>query len=140
MKKALAVLFAVVMVVCVLTACGSKTPSGTYVAKTINGKSPIDYFTESFGGDKDTVLSMLGVDEKELNSNLMTMTFKKDGKVTIGGLMMTIEGEGEAEGTWKLDGTKLTITVDDKPEDFKFEKGKIIGTPDEGMEMVFAKK
>ncbi len=162
MKKLIAILLAVMMVITIFVACGKKDdddedetgskiksgektesvekqPSGKYVAKTINGKKPIDYFTEELGEEMDDFIDFYEIDEKKLNTDFMTMDFNKDGTVTITGIMVEMDDEESYDGTWELDGTDLAITINGKSADFKFEKGKITGSPSEGVEIVYEK-
>ncbi len=141
MKKLFAIFFALLMIVGSLAACGKKTLSGTYVLKTVDGKTPLDYLAGEYGVTKDDVLASLGADEKEVNSNLMTMEFRKDGTVAVGGFMETFSGKENRVGTWEL-GKRLVVYLGDETLVFRYEDGKIYGdlSGEGDTEMVFVKK
>ena len=68
-----------------------------------------------------------------ITEDAMGLEIKDDGKFTI-----DFAGDKE-EGTWKLDGSKITLTVDNDPLECDYEDGKI--TMDMGgTTLIFVKK
>ena len=122
-KRMLAVMLAVVLMMSMLVACGSKGGSnaavGTYKLDTIMGMSLADA-AEAFGGSEEEVADMMKIELKD------------GGKLT-----MTVDGE-TGEGEWKLDGEKLTLTVDGEAQEATLKDG-VITMEEEGMSVTFKK-
>lgn len=122
MKKTLVLLLAAIMLVGVFAACAAPDPTGNYTIKTINGKTPIDYFKEEAEADDIdivTLLSFIGLTEDKLNE-FMTMTIEKGGKATI-----TVFGEDPDEATWELKGSTLYLTADGETQELEYKNGTI---------------
>ena len=114
-------MLAAVLLLGVLTACGSKTDPnvGVYKVESLMGMT-VEEFAEMLGEDVETT------------KDFMSIELKADGKATF-----TTEGEVE-EVTWKLEGDKLTLTADGDTLEGTLKDGKItLGL--EGEEIVLAK-
>ena len=122
MKRIVSIALVILMVASLFVACsgsGSASPEGVYKIKTINGQSMKAYFAEMFGSTEDEVDSLLKLAGIENIDEYMTFTLKKDGVFTA-----TVMGEEET-GTWKLDGEKLTLTIEEDPMECTFKNGEI---------------
>jgi uncharacterized lipoprotein YehR (DUF1307 family) len=119
MKKKLALLFALVMVCAtMLTACGG----GSKLA------------------DTTWTLTSVSVDDVEVTAEQMDETF--------GESIITFEdnsvckanfGGSEGEGTWKLDGDKVTITIDEEDMEAVLSDSELVMDL-YGTKMTFTKK
>lgn len=152
MKRLTALLLAALMVFA-LSACSvfggddddssssKKTKvEGTYVVKTIDGDTPLEYFkkqADDYGMDLEDMLEWMDMDEDELDE-FMVLKLKKDGTA-----IMTSLGE-EVEGTWEKDGNTVTFEFDeDDPVEFTYKNGKLIYEVEEDgeeHELVLVKK
>ena len=136
MKKITAV-FTVVLVLAMmlsLAACGS-SPEGKYVVKSIDGQSVEDALkstADASGMSVDDLLKQMNIDKAE---EIVTMELKSDGKAVMDVKMFSTT----TEGTWKQDGEKIAITIDDQTNNFTFKNNEL--TNDEGdQKYVFVKK
>ena len=121
MKRTLSILLAAVLLLGLLTACGSKTDPnvGVYKLESMSGIT-VEEFAEMMGEDVETA------------KDFMSVELKADGKATF-----VSDGE-PAEVTWKLEGDKLTLTADGDTLEGTLKDGKItLGL--EGEELVLAK-
>lgn len=113
MKKSLLALLLVVMVVA-LGACGAKAPAD--VTGTYTGNMQVE-------GMEDAMASLEGVEGVDTSAltalTAMSVTLKEGNAFTI-----TAAGQ-DMEGTYKLDGTKLTLTIDGADQEAKLEKDTI---------------
>lgn len=126
MKRILSLALVVVMVAALFVGCGSSdSVEGTYKLKAIDGKNIKDYYTEKAGKSGETletVLKFMGVEETDLD-NLMTLTLNADGSAAMNS-KMDVE-EKSYDGTWKQEGDKITVTVDNDPQEFTLKDGEI---------------
>lgn len=126
MKRILSLALVVVMVAALFVGCGSSdSVEGTYKLKAIDGKNIKDYYTEmaeKSGETLETVLKSMGVEETDLD-NLMTLTLNADGSAAMNS-KMDVE-EKSYDGTWKQEGDKITVTVDNDPQEFTLKDGEI---------------
>ncbi len=126
MKRILSLALVVVMVAALFVGCGSSdSVEGTYKLKAIDGKNIKDYYTEKAeksGETLETVLKFMGVEETDLD-NLMTLTLNADGSAAMNS-KMDVE-EKSYDGTWKQEGDKITVTVDNDPQEFTLKDGEI---------------
>lgn len=108
MKRTLSILLVAVLLLGVLTACGSKADPnlGVYKLESLSGMT-VEEFAELLGEDV------------EATKDFMTVELKADGKATF-----TTEGEAN-EVTWKLDGDKLSLTADGDTLEGTLKDGKI---------------
>lgn len=106
MKKSLLALLLVVMVVA-LGACGTKAPAD--VTGTYTGNMQVEG-VEGLEGVEGVDLSAL---------TAMSLTLKEGNAFTITAAQQVMEG------TYKLDGTKLTLTIDGADQEAKLEKDTI---------------
>lgn len=132
MKKIVSIILAAVMVLAFAAACSTAKVEGKYVVKSIDGKGILDYIKEEAeleGVDLETILSMMGLTEETI-SELMTVELKED-KTAV----MTMIGEENETGTWKLDGNKVTITSEDgESAEFTYNNGELTYKMTEGEE------
>ncbi|MBO4418278.1 MAG: lipocalin family protein [Oscillospiraceae bacterium] len=138
-KRIVSLALVLVMVVALFAGCGSDSPEGTWKIKTVDDKDASAYiqmlvgFAAAFAGDE--------VDAEELAKKMedsMGFTLKADGVAT--GIEMDEEfNTKEIQGTWKLDGEKITITVGKTTMEGTLKDGQITVTKD-GHTMVLVKK
>ena len=127
MKK-IALLMVLVLTLCVLAGCGGSgsAASGTYELISIKEGD-----MSMAGEELESYAKLLGV-----KGALITMELTSDGKASIASPIMD---ELSGEGTYKVDGSKITVTIDGDPIDGTLEGGKIT-LANEDLEMVFQKK
>lgn len=129
-KKIVASLLALVMLVSVLTACGSnKEKEAALVGSWISTSMTANGQTQTF----QDLADLAGI---ELADIAITMTFTDDGK-------MTMSGAGQEEsGTWKVSGDNYEVTVADGTDTIKIVDGKIVleESDDTGISMTFEKQ
>ena len=109
MKRTLSILLAAVMLLCLLSACGSKAADpnlGVYKLESIMGLS-LEEFAEMLGEDVESV------------KDYMTVELKENGKASF-----STEGDVE-EVDWKLEGDKLILTADGDSLEGTLKDGKI---------------
>ena len=121
-KLVLAALMVAVMAFA-LCACGSQNADGTYVIESLNGQSVqtvIDSYKEMGLGD---------------------MTAEQLTKLVISGENCTLSAyqSDDKTGTVKVDGEKITITIDGKDEVGTLKDGTLTIT-ESGISMVMKKK
>ena len=143
MKKVIVSAIAIVMTLVLLASCGALAPSieGVYKTKTIDGKTPLEYFeasAEESGVDLDTLLGIFSlsgqtVTRDDLN-NYVTIDLQKDGKAILSSFLE----EDADEGTWEKKDNAVTITIDGDPQEFKLENGELTVEMD-GVKIVLAK-
>ena len=113
MKKTLALVLVVVMVAMLFVGCGGKE------------------------SDSDKILGKWSCEQDGAE---IVMEFKKDGKATMS-ILYNGESLGEQEIEYKIDGSKLVVTVDGEEEssDFKIE-GKTLTITEDGENLEFTRK
>ncbi len=132
MKRIISLILVALLVAALFVGCSKSDPVGTY---KIDMDSMIEAMKKESGELKDKsneeikdLLKQTGMSEDAFG-----LEIKDDGKFTL-----EYAGEKE-EGTWKLDGSKITLTVDNDPLECDYEDGKI--TMDMGgTTLVFVKK
>ena len=135
MKRIISLTLVVLLVAALFVGCGSSSVDGTYKMTKINDMSLKDFYTqmaEAFGVSLDD----LDIDLDAI-ADSFTLTLKADGTAVVKGDM---EGESTEEktGTWKQEGDKVTITIDDEPMEFTFKDGTLTAEMD-GMAVTFSK-
>ena len=139
MKKMLAILLVVVTVFGMLAGCSAKKTvdaEGTYLVKTIDGKTVKEYFDEmaqEYGMDIETIAPLMGLEVDTLDE-FITIELNKDGKAKLNSVM-----DDSEEGTWSAEGNMLTITIGNEPQTFEYKDGEFTMDAD-GMTVVFVKK
>ena len=127
MKK-IALLMVMILTVSLLAGCGGSGGSG------VVGKYELVSITEDGttmkGEELEAYAKLLGVD-----GSLMSMELTSDGKVIMTSAMME---DLSGEGTYKVDGNKITVTVDDAPAEGTID-GNRITLNAEDTEMIFEK-
>ena len=134
MKRILSVTLVVLMAVALFVGCASKPAAtdGVYKIKTVNGKEMTAYLTEELDGaavDVEAKLKLFGIEKLE---DYMTFALNEDGTLTV-----SVMGE-ESVGTWKLDGEKLTLTLDGETMEGTYQNDEITVEMD-GDTMVLGK-
>lgn len=109
MKKRMMLLLAMILTIFALAGCGGEKTSpavGTWKATTVS--------VSGVSVDVDEYLKQSGNEDVK-----MEMVLNKDNS-------MSIDMAGQTgEGTWKLDGSTLTLTIDGDSLDTTYEDGKI---------------
>lgn len=140
MKRILCITLTILMIAALFAGCSSG-PEGTYKVKTIGGEEYSQYvdfmvgLMSAFGGDE------MKVDADQMKSMLEkagSFTLKSDGVVEQFDVNEDDWTETTKTGTWKLDGEKLTITVDGKTMEGTLKDGEITITKD-GKTVVLGK-
>ena len=94
--------------------------------------------SSSPAGDVDTLLEYLGVD-LDHPENLMQFVLKEDGTADY---KLNLGDVKEGSGTWKLEGDKLTLTLDGDAQEIQYKDGQMIlelGSSTEPMTIVLGK-
>ena len=136
MKRIIAIALVAIMILALLASCGgSSDAAGTYTVKTIGGQTVEEALKAELGEygaalDLDSILSMLGIDSLE---DYMTMELKSDGTAET-----SFAGQSQT-GTWKQDGSTVTITFDDDSQEFTLS-GNELSAETDGVEYVFVRK
>lgn len=129
MKRVISIALVILLVASLFVGCSGNGVTGTYRLKTINGMDVGEFFNTfiaAFGGEN--------VDFKA--EDLMVMTLKDDGKVEVSS---HLDDEAETlEGTWKQEGDKVIITLQDEAQEFTLKDGSLVIEQD-GMSMVLSK-
>ncbi len=121
MKKIISILLAFVLVAA-LAACGGAALSGRYV---------IVEMTDN-GNDQIPRLETSGVNSEEIY-----IAFQSSSAMTMA--LMTFDGIEEREGTYKVDGDKITFTIDGFSQDAIID-GDTITMNQGSSRMVFEKE
>ena len=140
MKRVVSLMLVVLMIAAIFVGCGSSgssgdvgNPEGLYKIKSVNGKSVKEYFKSETGvtndSDIDLALAYLGIDSLD---NLITFELRSGGK-----LVASMMGQS-VEGTWKLNGNKVIMTVDGESSEATFKNGELI-VENDGQKMVLAR-
>lgn len=140
MKRIVSLTLVVLLIAALFVGCGNSSVEGTYLIKSMGGKTMEDMLKEEAGDnfDLDSVLSMFKVSSL---GELITMEFKADGTVTMKNVMDALGSDEDAtmSGTWKQEGDKVSITIDNDTQEFTLNGSELSGG--EGEEsMVFVKK
>ena len=136
MKRIAVIALALIMVAALFSACSKAAPEGKYVVKSLGGK-PVEEALkadlEDFGEGMtlDDLLKTFGIKAAE---EYMVMDFKSDGTIAF-----TVAGEDPDNGTWKQDGSKITVTIDGDSLDMTLNGSEISATFDD-QDVVFIKK
>ena len=128
MKKAITALLVLMLIASILAACGGNGSGSGGGSTGLTGKYNLVSITE--GGDTmdASQLAEFGLDIDEFYLEFL------DGRK----FKMVTFGETQ-DGTYKLDGKALTLTVDGEPASATIDGNKIVLDAD-GTEMVFEKK
>ena len=132
MKRIVSLTVAVLLIAALFAGCSSG-PEGTYKVKTINGEEYSQYVDMMVG-----LMSVFGGDEMKVDADQMKSMLEKAGSFTLksDGVVEQFDvneddwTETTKTGTWKLDGEKLTITVDGKTMEGTLKDGEITITKD----------
>ncbi len=167
MKKLLAIIALLLAMVLLLTSCGEKEEESTSKTET-KTEATTDSKTEDKKDDtapapasasgiegswKLTGMKVEGASQEEIDatnqmisSGMLTMTFEfKDGKFTSSGNMSGEDGVN-GTGTYKVNGSKLTIVADGAEEsasdttEFKLDGNTLEIEMSAGMVMVFTRQ
>lgn len=134
MKRIISAVIVALMIAALLVGCGS-SPVGHYVVKSIDGKSvdeALQASADAAGMSKEDYLKQLGVPSAE---EIIVMDLKSDNTAVMEIKMFSTT----KEGTWKQDGDKVTITIDNDGADFTF-KGNELTSQSGDQQYVFVKK
>ena len=124
-KKFLAITMIAAMMLGLVACGGGSSISGTFKVASVDGKTVEDTVKEYEAAG----LTMSASDIEDL----MVLEFGSGDSVTV-------KSAGESKtGTYKLDGDKLSITVDNETEDFTYSNNEITMESD-GSKIVLKKK
>ena len=132
MKRTISLILVALLVAALFVGCSKSDPVGTY-------KIDMDSMIEAMK-DSDEAKDMSDEEIKDLlkqagmSEDAFGLEIKDDGKFTL-----EYAGDKE-EGTWKLDGSTLTLTVDNDPLECDYEDGKITMDVGSGTTLIFVKK
>ena len=133
MNKAIALILVLIIGMAILAGCGGEKISGKYdlVSITTDGEKIIwaDYIKEM----KDMYAEWEAEDEFDEENFVSYLEFKDGGKCTA------VLFGGSEEGTYKVDGKNIEVTVDGDTIKGTIDGNKIT-LEDEGESMVFEKK
>ena len=133
MKRIISLILVTLLVAALFVGCSKSDPVGTY-------KIDMDSMIEATKKESDKAKDMSNEEIKDLLKTIgmtedsMSLEIKDDGKFTL-----EYAGDKE-EGTWKLDGSTLTLTVDNDPLECDYEDGKITMDVGSGTTLIFVKK
>ena len=156
MKRALSLLLVLMLVLALFAGCseegktggGAATMAGVagvYKIKSMNGRPFSDVIEEEMEGSGMTVDEYLSIIKEyyKIDSieDMMTMTLKADGTCSASELNESMDG------TWTLEGSKVTITIDGETKVGTYSNGTITFSDSEtdssggvaSVEYVFAK-
>lgn len=134
MKRIISLLLVALLVAALFVGCSKSDPVGTYKIDMDSlieaSKEESDEFKDKSNEEIKDLLKQAGISEDSFG-----LEIKDDGKFTL-----EYAGDKE-EGTWKLDGSTLTLTFDNEPLECDYEDGKITMESEEiGMKLIFVKK
>jgi len=127
MKRIVSLTVAVLLIAALFAGCSSG-PEGTYKVKTIDGEEYSKYvdmlvgLMTAFGGDE------MKVDADQMKSMLEkagSFTLKSDGVVEMFDVNEEDWTETSKTGVWKLDGEKISITIEGKTMEGTLKDGEI---------------
>ena len=134
MKRIISLILVALLVAALFVGCSKSDPVGTY-------KIDMDSLIEATKNESDKTKDMSNEEIKDLLKTIgmtedsMSLEIKKDGT-----FVLDLSGD-KTEGTWKQDGSKLTLTAENDPIDVDFSDGKITMESEEiGMKLIFVKK
>jgi outer membrane lipoprotein-sorting protein len=134
MKRIISLILVTLLVAALFVGCSKSDPVGTY-------KIDMDSMIKAMKEETDELKDKSDEEIKELmkqfgmSEDAFGLEIKDDGKFTL-----EYAGEKE-EGTWKLDGSTLTLTVDNDPLECDYEDGKItMDMGDSGTTLIFVKQ
>ena len=133
MKRIISLILVTLLVAALFVGCSKSDPVGTY-------KIDMDSMIEATKKESDKTKDMSNEEIKDLmkqtgmSEDAFGLEIKDDGKFTL-----EYAGDKE-EGTWKLDGSTLTLTVDNDPLECDYEDGKITMDVGSGTTLIFVKK
>ena len=138
LKKAIAVMLAIVLALALFAGCGKSSPVGKYYIKSINGVNISEYLSamiEESGISLEDFLTVCGI--KSLDE-YMTLEVKDDGS-----LVTTDAGAGGTDlpvGSWKQEDGKIIIDFGDGIAQEATLNGKELTLKDNGIETVLVRK
>lgn len=145
MKRIISLALVVLMAAALFVGCSGDSAAGTYKLKSIDGKDPKTYFSASLpdGATDEDINALLAMSGLNLDTiaDIISITLKDDGSVLLTSKFMSSDPEGLTEkGTWKQDGEKITITLDEskETEEFTLKNGELSATI-EGLNMTLVK-
>ena len=109
MKKRMMLLLAMILTVLTLAACG-----GSKISPVVGNWKATTVSVSGVSVDVDEYLKQSGNEDVK-----MEMVLEKDNTMSINMAGQT------GDGTWKLDGSTLTLTIDGDSLDTTYENGKI---------------
>lgn len=133
MKRIISLILVTLLVAALFVGCSKSDPVGTYkidMDSLIEAMKESDEAKDMSDDQIKSLLKTIGITEDS-----MSLEIKKDGT-----FVLDLSGD-KTEGTWKQDGSKLTLTAENEPIDVDFSDGKITMESEEaGMKLIFVKK
>ncbi len=133
MKRTISLILVALLVAALFVGCSKSDPVGTYkidMDSLIEAMKDSDEAKDMSDDQIKSLLNTIGITEDS-----MSLEIKKDGT-----FVLDLSGD-KTEGTWKQDGSKLTLTAENEPIDVDFSDGKITMESEEaGMKLIFVKK
>ena len=134
MKRTLCILLTLLLTLSLFAACSKagtaagdnaaanleptlKNVSGSYNLKSLNGQDIKEVLIKEMGAEQaEAFLQQAGLTGNDLSS-LITITLKEDGTCSI------TEAGISIDGTWKLEGSKVSITIEGDTETGTWSNG-----------------
>lgn len=133
MKRTISLILVALLVAALFVGCSKSDPVGTYkidMDSLVEAMKDSDEAKDMSDDQIKSLMKTIGITEDS-----MSLEIKKDGT-----FVLDFSGD-KTEGTWKQNGSKLTLTVENDPIDVDFSDGKITMESEEiGMKLVFVKK
>lgn len=133
MKRTISLILVALLVAALFVGCSKSDPVGTYkidMDSLVEAMKDSDEAKDMSDDQIKSLMKTIGITEDS-----MSLEIKKDGT-----FVLDLSGD-KTEGTWKQNGSKLTLTVENEPIDVDFSDGKITMESEEiGMKLVFVKK
>lgn len=133
MKRIISLILVTLLVAALFVGCSKSDPVGTYkidMDSLVEAMKDSDEAKDMSDDQIKSLLKTVGITEDS-----MSLEIKKDGT-----FVLDLSGD-KTEGTWKQDGSKLTLTAENEPIDVDFSDGKITMESEEaGMKLIFVKK
>lgn len=133
MKRTISLILVALLVAALFVGCSKSDPVGTYkidMDSLVEAMKDSDEAKDMSDDQIKSLMKTIGITEDS-----MSLEIKKDGT-----FVLDLSGD-KTEGTWKQNGSKLTLTVENEPIDADFSDGKITMESEEiGMKLVFVKK
>ena len=134
-KRIIAALIAAVLILALLSSCGSESAAGKYYIKSVSGVPIEDIITPLLAQNNVTLEEFLQECGISSLDEYYTIELSEDGTVTRRYPEME-----PRPGTWKQSGRKVTTTFDGDEAEFTFKNGELTRTDEYGTVFIFVRK